>query len=101
MKKLLGIVVLGLLLSVNVHAEASEITIDELFGVKILDNIDKYANKADGVEQDHLKDIITFGPGNIESGVHGPNECIDIEKLINCTKIYALTILELDNQLYN
>ena len=52
--------VLGLLLSVNVHAEASEITIDELFGVKILDNIDKYANKADGVEQDHLKDIITF-----------------------------------------
>ena len=51
MKKLLGIVVLSLLLSVNVHAEASEITIDELFGVKILNNIDKYANKADGVEQ--------------------------------------------------
>ena len=49
----------------------------------------------------NVKDIITFGPGNIESGVHGPNECIDIEKLINCTKIYALTILELDNQLYN
>ena len=49
----------------------------------------------------NVKDIITFGQGNIESGVHGPNECIDIEKLINCTKIYALTILELDNQLYN
>tara|TARA_E500000178_G_scaffold339988_1_gene382169 strand:+ start:260 stop:898 length:639 start_codon:yes stop_codon:yes gene_type:complete len=60
MKKLLGIVVLGLLLSVNVHAEASEITIDELFGIKILDKIDKYANKADGLELDHLKDIITF-----------------------------------------
>lgn len=52
------ILVFGFLLSFNVKAE--NIVVEELFGVKILDNISKYANKTDGVVQDHLKDIITF-----------------------------------------
>tara|TARA_Y100001970_G_scaffold264257_1_gene350673 strand:- start:695 stop:1984 length:1290 start_codon:yes stop_codon:yes gene_type:complete len=38
-------------------------------------------------------DIITFGPGSIESGVHGPNEYIDIKNLVDCTKIYALAAI--------
>lgn len=38
-------------------------------------------------------DIITFGPGSIEAGVHGPNEHINIKNLIDCTKIYALTAM--------
>ena len=58
MRKFLIILVFGFLLSFNVKAE--NIVVEELFGVKILDNISKYANKTDGVVQDHLKDIITF-----------------------------------------
>ena len=38
-------------------------------------------------------DIITFGPGSIEAGVHGANEHIDIHNLVDCTKIYALTAI--------
>jgi hypothetical protein len=58
MRKFLMILVFGFLLSLSVRAE--NIVVEELFGVKILDNISKYANKTDGVKQDHLKDIITF-----------------------------------------
>jgi hypothetical protein len=58
MRKFLMILIFGFLLSFNVKAE--NIVVEELFGVKILDNISKYANKTDGVVQDHLKDIITF-----------------------------------------
>ena len=58
MRKFLMILVFGFLLSLSVKAE--NIVVEELFGVKILDNISNYANKTDGVEQDHLKDIITF-----------------------------------------
>jgi hypothetical protein len=58
MRKFLMILIFGFLLSFNVKAE--NIVVEELFGVKILDNISRYANKTDGVVQDHLKDIITF-----------------------------------------
>jgi acetylornithine deacetylase len=36
---------------------------------------------------------ITFGPGGLELGVHGPNESVPIEELIRCTKVYAVTAL--------
>ncbi len=49
-----------LILSLQSLAKADNIVIEELFGVKILDDINKYANKMDGVELDHLKDIFTF-----------------------------------------
>jgi hypothetical protein len=52
MRKFLMILVFGFLLSFNVKAE--NIVVEELFGVKILDNISKHANKTDGIEQDHL-----------------------------------------------
>jgi hypothetical protein len=58
MRKFLLILFFGYLLSLSVKAD--NIVVEELFGVKILDNISKYATKTDGVEQDHLKDIITF-----------------------------------------
>jgi len=36
---------------------------------------------------------ITFGPGGLELGVHGPNEHVPIDELILCTKVYAMTAL--------
>lgn len=38
--------------------------------------------------------IITFGPGSSDAGVHGPNETIDVEKLVTATKILALAAIE-------
>ena len=38
-------------------------------------------------------DIITFGPGEIEAGVHGPNEYVNIDNLVESTKIYALSAI--------
>ncbi|MFN8458004.1 MAG: M20/M25/M40 family metallo-hydrolase, partial [Anaerolineae bacterium] len=40
------------------------------------------------------QDIVTFGPGDGDAGVHGPNEYIEIDKLIEATKIYAITAIE-------
>ena len=54
------ILILFLIFSIQSWAKADDIFIDKLFGVKILDNINNYANKKDGVKQDHLKNIITF-----------------------------------------
>ncbi len=36
---------------------------------------------------------VTFGPGGLELGVHGPNEYVPIDELIRCAKVYALTIV--------
>jgi acetylornithine deacetylase len=36
---------------------------------------------------------VTFGPGGLELGVHGPNEYVPIEEVVRCTKVYALTAL--------
>jgi acetylornithine deacetylase len=36
---------------------------------------------------------VTFGPGGLELGVHGPNEHVPIDELILCTKVYALTAI--------
>jgi acetylornithine deacetylase len=36
---------------------------------------------------------VTFGPGGLESGVHGPNEHVPIDELIFCAKVYALTAI--------
>jgi len=36
---------------------------------------------------------VTFGPGGLELGVHGPNEYVPIEELLRCTKVYALTVV--------
>jgi len=36
---------------------------------------------------------VTFGPGGLELGVHGPNENVPIQELILCTKVYALTAI--------
>jgi acetylornithine deacetylase len=37
---------------------------------------------------------VTFGPGGLEMGVHGPNEYVPIEELMRCTKVYAALILK-------
>jgi acetylornithine deacetylase/succinyl-diaminopimelate desuccinylase family protein len=36
---------------------------------------------------------VTFGPGSLGFGVHGPDEYVPIEDVILCTKVYALTAL--------
>jgi acetylornithine deacetylase len=36
---------------------------------------------------------VTFGPGGLELGVHGPNEYVPIDELIRCAKVYAITAL--------
>jgi acetylornithine deacetylase len=36
---------------------------------------------------------VTFGPGGLEMGVHGPNEYVPIDELLLCTKVYAMTAL--------
>lgn len=40
------------------------------------------------------QDIITFGPGNLNAGVHGTNEHISVEKLVQAAKVYALMAIE-------
>ena len=40
------------------------------------------------------QDIVTFGPGGVDAGVHGPNEYIEIKELIEAAKIYALTAID-------
>jgi acetylornithine deacetylase len=40
------------------------------------------------------QDIVTFGPGGADAGVHGPNEFIEIKELIEAAKIYALAAIE-------
>ena len=49
-----------IILNIQSWSIADDIVIEELFGVKILDDINKYANKTNGVKQEHLKGIITF-----------------------------------------
>ena len=53
-------VIVIIILNIQSWSIADDIVIEELFGVKILDDINKYANKTDGVKQEHLKGIITF-----------------------------------------
>ncbi len=38
--------------------------------------------------------IVTFGPGSPDAGVHGPNEIIEVDKLLAATKIFALMAIE-------
>jgi acetylornithine deacetylase len=40
------------------------------------------------------QNIVTFGPGSGDAGVHGPNEYIEINKLIEATKVNAITAIE-------
>jgi acetylornithine deacetylase len=42
---------------------------------------------------------VVFGPGGLDMSVHGPNEFVKIEELINCTKTYALFAYRWCNQL--
>lgn len=37
---------------------------------------------------------VTFGPGGLEMGVHGPNEFVPIEEVMFCAKVYAVTALK-------
>ena len=69
-----------LILNFQSWSVADDIVIEHLFGVKILDNISKYANKMDGVEQNHLKGIITF-----------EDETLDIERNQNFDTYYLRT----------
>ena len=36
---------------------------------------------------------MTFGPGDLGAGVHGPNEYVPIDEVIACAKVYAITAL--------
>jgi acetylornithine deacetylase/succinyl-diaminopimelate desuccinylase-like protein len=36
---------------------------------------------------------VLFGPGSFNNNVHGPNEFVSIEQMINFTKIYATMVL--------
>jgi acetylornithine deacetylase/succinyl-diaminopimelate desuccinylase-like protein len=40
------------------------------------------------------QDIVTFGPGSEDAGVHGPNEYVEAGKLVEATKVYALMAIE-------
>lgn len=40
------------------------------------------------------QDIVTFGPGGGDAGVHGPNEYVEVSKLIEATKVYAVMAIE-------
>jgi acetylornithine deacetylase len=40
------------------------------------------------------QDIVTFDPGDGDAVVHGPNEYIGVNKLIEATKIYAIAAIE-------
>jgi acetylornithine deacetylase len=37
---------------------------------------------------------VLFGPGSIGSGVHGPDECVPVEQVIECTKIFAYLAMD-------
>jgi acetylornithine deacetylase len=36
---------------------------------------------------------MTFGPGDLGTGVHGPNEYVPIAEVVECAKVYAITAL--------
>ena len=74
------IVVLVLIFSFQSQSISEEFVIDNLFGIKILDNINKYANRSDGVKYDHLPNIITF-----------ENEALNIERDDNFENYYVRT----------
>jgi len=38
--------------------------------------------------------IVTFGPGASNAGVHGSNEHVDVDRLVDATKVIALTAME-------
>jgi formylaminopyrimidine deformylase len=40
------------------------------------------------------QDIITFGPGDGDAGVHGPNEFISVDQLIQAAKVYAVMAID-------
>jgi acetylornithine deacetylase len=40
------------------------------------------------------QDIVTLGPGSEDAGVHGPNEYVEVDKLIQAAKVYAVTAIE-------
>jgi len=54
------VAVLVLIFSLQAKSNSKNIVIDNLFGVKILDDINKYAKKSNGERYDHLPNIITF-----------------------------------------
>ncbi len=41
---------------------------------------------------------LPFGPGDLGTGVHGPNEYVPIAEVIECAKVYAITALNWCNQ---
>lgn len=43
---------------------------------------------------EHEIDVITFGPGRFNMGTHGVNEYIPVKDLIDCTKIYAVALID-------
>lgn len=40
------------------------------------------------------QDIVTLGPGSEDAGVHGPDEYIEVDQLIQAAKVYAVTAIE-------
>ena len=54
------IAILVLIFSLQTITKSENLAIEDLFGVKILDHIKKYANVEDGVKYDYLPNIITF-----------------------------------------
>ncbi|MEM3941368.1 MAG: M20/M25/M40 family metallo-hydrolase, partial [Candidatus Bathyarchaeia archaeon] len=36
---------------------------------------------------------VSFGPGDLYMGAHGPNEYVPVDQIIQCTKTIALFIL--------
>ncbi|WP_243637753.1 M20 family metallopeptidase [Natrarchaeobius oligotrophus] len=39
-------------------------------------------------------DAVSFGPGNVLMGAHGPDERVPIDQLLEATKVYASTIVD-------
>ncbi len=37
---------------------------------------------------------ILFGPGSIGSGIHGPDEFVPVNQLIDCTKVFAMMAMD-------
>ena len=72
-----------ILFSFQTSSLADDIDIESLFGVKILDNIQNYANVSDGKKFDYLPEIITFD-----------NEFINIERNDEFDDYYVRTNLQ-------
>lgn len=46
------------------------------------------------IQREYKEDVVSWGPGNLHMGTHGPDEYIPLDQLIAATKFYAVMAIE-------